>query len=459
MISVNTLGFDNHKDYYELVRAFFSDYELEGVLKAEFRYYNNKFVTNILLDDRLYEHSQNTGKYFEKMSKNFFKREIYEAIKYIFNKSLPWGSLTGIRPVKLVREIMEAKKGSAYEILLKEYNISKEKIELSKSISDLQYKILNSLPSSYSIYINIPFCPSICKYCSFPTYKYSESMAELYIKNLIKEIKTFENLREEKPNSIYIGGGTPTALSYTLLDGLLENIIKIYGNDFEFTVEAGRADTIDRNKLKILKEYGVNRISINPQTFNRDSLIAIGREQEDEAIYDAFYLAKTIGFNSINADLISGLPKDNYESFSNTLLNTVKLEPDNITIHALSVKNGSQIYNIGGYKNPEYEKMDKLSREFMRKNNYFPYYLYRQKRISGASENIGYSIVGKECIYNIVMMEDTDDIIAFGLGGVSKRIFDDGRIIRQPNFRGLREYNERFDEIISKKRILFDLED
>lgn len=231
MIIINTKGFVNHKDYYELVRAFFSEYELNGLFEAEFEYNLGEFKSIIKKDSENYEHIQNVGKYFELESKNFFKREIYEALKNIFNKSLPWGSLTGIRPVKLVRELLE-QTNNAEKILIEEYNLSKEKFELAKSISKLQDKTLKSLSKdSYSIYINIPFCPTICRYCSFPTLKYTEQNARLYIENLINEIDIFSKLKNRPPTSVYIGGGTPSTLSTDLLSELLEIITKNFGAD------------------------------------------------------------------------------------------------------------------------------------------------------------------------------------------------------------------------------------
>jgi len=262
----------------------------------------------------------------------------------------------------------------------------------------------------------------------------------------------------KKINTVYIGGGTPTAVSRKQLESVIESVQTGFNGEIkEFTVEAGRPDTIDRDMLKMLKDKGVTRISINPQTMNGDTLKLIGRNHSPKSIIRAYNLAKSVGFDIINMDIILGLPGETPEDLQYTLERIEELDPENLTIHILSLKRGSKLYNAGykhiGKVNAEIEEMLDLTKEFTYKMNLLPYYLYRQKQILGNLENVGYAKRGMECVYNIAMMEEKETVIGLGLGSVSKIFYPkENRIQRVPNFKGLDDYIRRVDELIARKK-------
>lgn len=398
--------------------------------------------------------------------KNAMKRKLYKMLSSVCEKDLPWGILTGIRPTKLVYEMLEAglNDDAVHNIMEHEYLCSKEKIDISIDIAKRERKLLHEMDymNGYSLYIGIPFCPSTCLYCSFPSFS-AEKFADRidsYLDALEKEVRygagCFSN---KKLVCVYLGGGTPTVLSAGQLDRLLGLIKQEY--DFthvkEFCVEAGRPDSITTEKLEVLKKWGVDRISINPQSMQQKTLDLIGRRHTAGQIEEAFALARRTGFENINMDIIIGLPKETPEDVEDTLQKIGRLNPDSLTVHTLAVKRAARLnterdafYNMQAVDVP---KMLELSMEFARKNDYFPYYLYRQKNMADNLENIGYARPGKEGLYNILIMEEKQTILALGAGAMSKFVFyDENRIERVDNVKNLTDYIGRIDEMIAKKQ-------
>lgn len=399
----------------------------------------------------------------KKYIKRFIKRNIYNCLKSHTKKVLPWGSLTGIRPTKLTRELGDLiGKDEAYLQLKRDYDVTDEKALLSFEIVENQNRVIKSVnENDIDLYINIPFCLSRCKYCSFilHDYKNSYSLKEPYINALKKEINAFiPILKQKNLRSLYIGGGTPTALSDAEFLQLLK-ICKDIGQFYEFTVEAGRPDTITENKLSMMKDFGVNRISINPQTLNQRTLDIIGRKHTVEQFFNAYKLAEKYGFNSINTDIILGLPHETDNDMDYTIKGILDLEPQNITVHTLALKRSSEFVtqNYEHFCNPQViEKQIEKIREEFASRNYLPYYLYRQKYMNGNLENTGFCKKGFECIYNIDNMEEIVSIAAFGSGSISKRIFNEKkRIERQANIKDIELYINNLDNMIHRKQMLF----
>lgn len=398
--------------------------------------------------------------------KNQLKKLVYRSLCTITGKTLPWGTLTGIRPTKIALKGLE-NKCSKEEIetnFKSEYLCSDEKTNLCLSIAKRELTILEKIDykNGYSIYIGIPFCPTTCLYCSFTSYsiaKYS-SYVDSYLQALYKEIEyagtCFPN---KKLTSIYIGGGTPTTLDANQLDRLLTNIEDTFDFTYlkEFTVEAGRPDSITAEKLKVLKKHDVTRISINPQTMNQNTLDIIGRKHSVKQVVEAFHLARELGHDNINMDLIIGLPGENLDCVNTTLEEIDKLNPDSLTVHTLAIKRAAylNIYKERYAGMMEYDTKAMLLRtsQYAKSKGYVPYYLYRQKNMSENLENIGYSYEGKEAIYNILIMEERQTILALGAGSSSKFVFPGGdRIERVENVKDVKEYVERIDEMILRKK-------
>ncbi|MCG8482369.1 MAG: coproporphyrinogen dehydrogenase HemZ [Clostridia bacterium] len=401
----------------------------------------------------------------KKEIKDGVKKSIYIIFEKVYAYSPPWGILTGIRPSKIVNEMMDQNinEEEIIEHLREHYKIQEEKISLLMKVCQNERPILNnSVPNGVSLYIGIPFCPSKCIYCSFTSYPADEYEVNQYLVALKKEIQYVgQELKngQNKIETIYIGGGTPTVLSQEQLKELLEWIHEYFDLKFlkEFTVECGRPDTITHQKLDALKAYGVDRISINPQTMKAETLRTIGRKHTPEQIKEAFIMARDFGFKSINADLITGLPHEDLEDFRQSLETLIDLGPQNITVHTLALKKASRLKQI----REEYRYMSETCVKDMLKEasrlmayyEYHPYYLYRQKYISGNFENIGYCKEGHECIYNIRIMEEKQTIIALGAGAVSKVYFEkENRLERVPNVSNYEIYMGRIDEMIHRKK-------
>lgn len=400
--------------------------------------------------------------------KDAFKRFLYTALQEETGISLPWGNLTGIRPTKIAMTMLD--RGSSEQdvaaFLREKHYVSEEKIRLGIDIARREREILNRLhyEDGYSLYIGIPFCPTTCLYCSFTSYPISawrERVSD-YLTALEQEMGAAARMQRGKIlDTVYIGGGTPSSLSPEELERLLTKLKSTF--DFstvqEFTVEAGRADSITEDKLRVLYRHGVTRISVNPQTMKDETLRLIGRQHTAAQVVEAFRLARRVGFDNINMDIILGLPGETGEDVKATVEEIAALSPDALTVHSLAVKRASGLHKwieengVTAYNNTE-ETM-RIAAAGARAMGMEPYYLYRQKNMSGNFENVGYSVRDKYGIYNILIMEEVQTIVALGAGSISKRVYPDGRIERCENVKEVAQYIERIDEMIERKRKLF----
>jgi oxygen-independent coproporphyrinogen-3 oxidase len=400
-----------------------------------------------------------------KIYKNVLKRLLYHLFSEVTNKTLPWGTLTGIRPTKIAMEKLEhgEQEEDILDYMHREYLCTDEKADLCLSVAKKEISILNDIDetNSYSVYIGIPFCPSTCLYCSFTSFSIEKfhDYVDQYLEALFKEIDyaahAFPNKRL---TTIYVGGGTPTTLKEYQLDLLLTKINASFDmmNLKEFTVEAGRPDSITLEKLKILKKHHVTRISINPQSMRQKTLDLIGRKHTAKEIEEAFLLAREAGHDNINMDIILGLPGETLDDVSYTLEKINEMNPDSITVHTLAIKRAAFL-NIYKDKYKDFVPTDTLDMlnltfEYAKKMSYKPYYLYRQKNMADNLENIGYAREGKEGIYNILIMEERHPILALGAGASSKFVFiHENRIERVENVKSIKDYVERIDEMIQRK--------
>lgn len=400
--------------------------------------------------------------------KNRLKQLIYATLSEYTGKQLPWGTLTGIRPTKIPMAMLE--EGGCDEDILaymrETYFASEEKSRLALEIAGRERALLSNLnyKDGYSLYIGIPFCPTTCLYCSFTSYpviSWKKRIGE-YLDALEKEIDfVAECYGDKRPDTIYIGGGTPTTLEAGELERLLQ---KIQGtlelsNLKELTVEAGRADSITMEKLKVLKKYGVSRISVNPQTMKQETLDLIGRRHTVSQVREAFGLAREAGFTNINMDLILGLPGEEAADVTNTIAEIEKLGPDSLTVHSLAIKRASKlsqwIQQNGMEALRNTDETMRIAAKGAGRMKMVPYYLYRQKNMSGNFENVGYAKEGCFGLYNILIMEEVQTIVALGAGSISKRIYSDGRIERCENVKDVGLYIDKIDEMIERKRRFF----
>ncbi len=393
------------------------------------------------------------------------KRELFNKLVELKDYYPDWGTLTGVRPVKLAGELIEKfGKDQAYRFLKDYYLLSDEKTKSIIGIYEYQVASIGKPhDNSVSLYIGIPFCPTRCLYCSFASNQASDSEIERYLPALIHEIKEVSKLISDRGysvESIYIGGGTPTSLSVGEMDSLLTEVDKYFNIPGlkEFTVEAGRPDTIDYEKLLVIRDYGVGRISINPQSMKDRTLELIGRHHTAKDIERAFSDAINVGFDSINCDLIAGLPEEDLMDMKSSINRVMELGADSITVHNLAVKRASKLNE----KDPDYHyrqakvtsEMIKMADEMLKGNGYNPYYLYRQKHMAGSGENTGYCLPGKEGVYNIRIMDEHQTIIAMGAGGITKYYHPkENRLERVPNVTNYEQYIDRIDEMIERKII------
>ena len=399
--------------------------------------------------------------------KDCFKRFFYRSLVEITGRELPWGNLTGIRPTKLAYAMLEEGKPDQeiVEELKRIHYVSREKCELSIEIARRERELLSGIhyQGGYSLYIGIPFCPSTCLYCSFTSYPIAayRQRVDQYIDCVVREMEYVSRIYGDKIlDTVYIGGGTPTTLEPEQLDRLLGSLKSLF--DFttvqEFTVEAGRADSITREKLEVLRRHGVGRISVNPQTMKQGTLDIIGRKATVEQVLEAYRLAREVGFDNINMDLILGLPGESEADVQHTIDRVVDLAPDSLTVHSLAIKRASRLsqwiqeHGIETLRNTD-ETME-IAAAGARALNMHPYYLYRQKNMSGNFENVGYAGEGKYGLYNILIMEEKQTIVALGAGSISKRVYPDGRIERCENVKEVALYIEKIDEMIERKRKL-----
>lgn len=480
---INSNEFNN--DLYNLARAFypFTNVEIENVLNINEasdqdrnRPYNEIMIIASLEEEAIklkaykgsdeeYTFNESISSSYKRFYRNALKRLVYMSLSKIAKVSLSWGTLTGVRPTKIVLDMLEngESKESIASFMKDQYLCSDEKIDLSLQIAERELALLQEIDykNGYSLYIGIPFCPNTCLYCSFASYSIEkfENQVELYLEALMKEISFASTyITDTKLTTIYIGGGTPTSLSENQLERLLAHIDKEidFSNIKEYTVEAGRPDSITLEKLEILKKYKVSRISINPQSMSQKTLDIIGRKHTVDQVRQAFNLAREAGHDNINMDIIIGLPGENIDDVSYTLDEINKLNPESLTVHALAVKRAARLNEeIDKYKDlrpDDIGQMRRLTGEYTNSSGYNPYYLYRQKNVSDNIENIGYARPGRECLYNILMMEDKHNILALGAGAMSKFVYyDKPKVRRVENVKSLKDYIERIDEMIYRK--------
>ncbi len=392
-----------------------------------------------------------------RLRKRFAKIAAYDVLVDFTGKNMPWGSLTGIRPTKLADQL--TKEGfDWFDVFTNKLGVSVGKAQLVADILQTQGSLHERKTGCADLYIGIPFCVSRCSYCSFTSgeierlKKYVVPYVEALKRDIVATL-AFVKEKNIRINNVYFGGGTPTSLNAEQLNEIM-SCIDI--DPVEYTVEAGRPDTIDSEKLDVLKAHGVDRISINPQTFNQSVLDIIGRKHSVQDIYDKYDLAKKYGF-TVNMDLIAGLPTETYEMFRYSLDEAVSLTPDNITVHTLALKHGSLLKEQNYYSYADVSKMVDYSREKLYAANYSPYYMYRQKYMAQNLENVGYCKPNKPCLYNIGIMEEISDIIACGTNAISKRIIsDENRIERAANAKDVITYINHNEEYLAKKFDLFD---
>ncbi len=482
MIGVVLKGHDYKYEVAELIKLFTTDFEFVErksfgrILTNTLLKYNDTIIAkteyyeNYDLKYEFRDHINISGlneQEIKKATKETIKRSIFKVLKNRLNSYVPWGILTGIRPVKIVHTLLDqgVDEESIRKILKEKYYIMDEKIDLSLEIAKRERIFIYPIDKNkISLYVGIPFCPTRCYYCSFPAnpLKQFGHLRKEYVDKLIEEIKGLSKILKDTNKEIetlYIGGGTPTALEKEELDTLITALFKELdlSSIKEFTVEAGRPDTITREKLEVLKKHNVDRISINPQTMNDETLAKIGRDHTVADIVDCFNMARAIGFDNINMDIILGLVDEDLDMVRNTLEEIKKLSPESLTVHTLAVKRASNLKeNLDKYELTRYEEMIKmidLSMEYARDMGLNPYYMYRQKHMLGNLENIGYAKEGYECIYNIQIMEEKQSNYAVGAGSISKFVYvDEDRIERVDNVKNVEQYIDRVDEMIERKR-------
>ena len=485
LIYMNSEEFEH--DVQMLIMAFFPGEELKVIVDAA--YYNSKkfqysedleeygkclvsFYIDDIISFEIFENgylvnciSERIEVSDRKLRKDQVKRLVYRALSKFLNMELPWGTLTGIRPVKMVRQALENGRSESHILkdLKKDYYMCDEKAQLSLLVAKTELNALKLVPytESYSLYIGIPFCPSRCAYCSFTSYSLSiyESRVNEYLDKLCEEIDfTINLLGKSRINTVYIGGGTPTTLTPVQLEKLLKFVREktCLSNIIELTVEAGRPDSITEQKLKVLLDYKVNRISINPQTMNDNTLKTIGRRHTVSQTLEAYELAREMGFDNINMDIIVGLPGEEEKDVKNTLEYIKKLSPDSLTVHSLAIKRAARLNTNKGlfsdYKSINSTRLMEMTREYASDMGMLPYYLYRQKNMTGNFENVGYARENKAALYNILIMEEMQTIAAVGAGASTKiYIPSENRIERIENVKDVGLYIERFDDMLERK--------
>ena len=482
MIAVQLNKRDFEYDIHSLIRAFYPGMDVpvyqeaephpEGWEKKLVVDYQPDKITLVFQDSdgQILGKAQRDVDYEadRKATKNVLKSMLYEMLRDHTGQSLPWGNLTGIRPTKIPMALLEQgwKNTEIADYMRKTYYTSNEKTALSIMIANRERHILKDInyEDGYSLYVGIPFCPSICLYCSFSSSPLAvwRDRVDSYLDALCREIEACAQIyRNRKLDTIYMGGGTPTTLEPYQMDRLLTKIEECFDRSYlkEFTVEAGRPDSITREKLEVLRAHGISRISINPQTMNQKTLDIIGRRHTVEQTVDAFHLARELGFDNINMDLIVGLPGEEYEQVEHTMKEVTALDPDSITVHSLAVKRAARLNMFKDqYKEMTFtnnQQIMEMTARYAYQAGHSPYYLYRQKNMAGNFENVGYAKPDSAGIYNILIMEEKQSILALGAGATSKKVCGD-RIERTENVKDIKNYVERIDEMIERKRLLME---
>ena len=398
-------------------------------------------------------------------AKTTIKKELYNLCSERTGKVLPWGTLTGIRPTKIALTRLDEgwKEEDIKDFMRETYLTSEEKINMSVEIAAREKELLSHVDyeNGYSLYVGIPFCPTTCAYCSFTSYPIGlwKGKVHLYLEALFKELEyVAQKMKGRTLDTVYFGGGTPTSLSAEELDQLLTKIENTFDLSTvkEYTVEAGRPDSITEDKLRTLRAHGITRISINPQTMKQATLDIIGRFHTVEHVKEQFRLARELGFDNINMDLIIGLPEEDLEDVRQTMEQVKELAPDSVTVHSLAIKRAAKLNmfkeKYANLKIENTQEMIDVTEEYSRGMGLVPYYLYRQKNMAGNFENVGYATPGKECIYNILIMEEKQTIVACGAGTTTKVVFPkENRLERVENVKDVALYIERIDEMIERK--------
>ena len=452
-------------EVHDVVKLFFDDVELcDDVSLANFRVVENAMQTQFEYKATVDGASElqcvdvNGEDELQviRLRKRYAKLATYNLLVKFTGKNMPWGSLTGIRPTKLADQL--SREGANWQdTFINLLGVSQGKTKLVADILRTQGHLRDYKTGCVDLYVGIPFCVTRCSYCSFTSGELErlKKYVEPYVSALCQDILRTLSFAKEKGihiNNVYFGGGTPTSLSAQQLDTIMSCIdIK----PIEFTVEAGRPDTIDADKLDVFAKHGVHRISINPQTFNQSVLDVIGRKHSVQDIYDKYELARRYGF-IINMDLIAGLPTETYEMFCNSVDQAIALDPDNITVHTLALKHGSALKEQNYIGAQDVSQMVEYSREKLYQAGYLPYYMYRQKYMADNLENVGYCKPNTPCLYNIGIMEEISDILACGTNAISKRIIaGQNRIERSANAKDVITYIERNEDYLDKKFKLF----
>ena len=468
MIYIKISDMDFYDDAVVLIKSFYPRTE---VMQYQEQAEQTRTAQDIVIEPEVPEKDGRSKKELHEA----FKCTLYTKLSAQLNKTLPWGYLTGVRPSKIAYTLLE--KGADREQILEEFTkkhlVSEKKAQLALQVAQTEKSILEKMDykNGYSLYIGIPFCPTTCLYCSFTSYSLAayQSKVQPYLEALLKEMKyVSEAMRGRRLDTVYFGGGTPTTLSAGQLDMLLTELERQFDLSAcrELTVQAGRPDSITYEKLCVLKAHHVDRISINPQTMNQQTLDLIGRRHTVEQIEEAFALAGKAGLDNINMDMILGLPGENKEMVQHTLEKIKALAPESLTVHSLAIKRAAAL-NIWRekYLDLQMDNSDEIvsmAADYAHQMGHQPYYMYRQKNMAGNFENVGYSKPGLECIYNILIMEEKQTIIAMGAGASTKIVFQNeteggqaGRIERIENVKDVTNYIQRIDEMIERKRKFF----
>lgn len=466
MIKIALKGHEYRYEAFQIASLFYEKNEFEFVECNDADYIS---IFNSESNECIFKSNDEKICFTEKVENNKkdikrgIKSAMINALKSITGKDIPWGILIGIRPTKLYHDFIKngMTENKIRSLLITKYYLHPKKADLLIEVGRAETPLMSYDKGSISVYIGIPFCPTRCVYCSFTSNSIAgnKDLVESYLTSLIKEVKyTFSLIKEKniKIDTLYIGGGTPTSLNEMQLETLLKTVSENIKTDSirEYTVEAGRPDSISMKKLELIKKYGATRISINPQTMNDTTLKKIGRLHSSKDIKDTFNLARSLGFNNINMDMIIGLPGE-IASHVETTINEIKqLNPDSITIHTMAIKRASKLYEQGyGIKDSDAINMYNIACSGARELGMKPYYMYRQKNMVSPLENIGFSYRSKESIYNIQMIGEFISILGLGADSVSKPYFiKENRLERIANLKDVREYVKRIDEILLNKK-------
>ena len=481
MIAVQTAAPEFISDIGDMLRLFLGDVQIvEAAPGEEADYEHDIFEREGRIADcwshgdlaHEIEQPSPTGTPVElrRARKRQVKRALYELLKEMTGMQLPWGALTGIRPTRLLYEALDAGKDmeAARRQVMREFDVSADRAELLCEIAEMQRGVRTPEAGSFDLYIGIPFCKTRCSYCSFSSGEIgrNKKLVAPYTEALLREIELSAQLMREAGlhvRAAYMGGGTPTAIPCADLERILAAAREAFPGAAEWTVEAGRPDTIDREKLAMLKRMEIGRISVNPQTFCDETLARIGRSHSGEDTVRAYELARELGFNDINMDLIAALPGETPEVFVATLEKVISLAPESVTVHSLAIKRSSKLHeqlHVSGAGHTQVSaegaaEMIAHARSRLTQAGWRPYYLYRQKYMAGNLENVGYARPGKACLYNIGNMEETASVLALGAGAISKWLFArDLRIERAANVKNIEEYTRRVEEMVQRKRDL-----